>query len=243
MIFKKFDIQHNFLQSISVLKVGVLSQVKGSAYIEYGNTKLIAAILPPREISKQVKKGALAVVNCDIKYAQFASRNLSSVKERTLSSALKKALEPVICRHEYPNFQIDVNVFVIEDDGCVLSTAINCSCAALMHGHIGMFDLITASTVMYYNDHVLVNPTVDEEELLACEVKTGRDEQLGEVVSASLGSFNQIAQFSQRGYLLNETIEKLTTVSLDVNKKMLNTIKHVLVETLEKMIHNKKDEN
>lgn len=217
-----------------------MANVKGSAYIEYGKTKLIAAILPPREISKQVKKGALAVINCDINYAPFASRNLSSVKERTLSSALKKALEPVICRHEYPNFQIDVNVFVIEDDGCVLSSAINCSCAALMQGHIGMFDLVTASTVMFYNKQILANPTIDEEELSEKEV--GEEEQLGSLVLASLGSFNQIAQFSQKGYLSNETTERLTAVSLEVNKKLLNTIKHVLVETLEKMIRNKNDD-
>lgn len=227
---------------ISVIKVGVLAQVKGSAYIEYGNTKLIAAILPPREISKQVKKGALAVINCDIKYAQFASRNSNSSKEKALSSALKKALEPVICRHEYPNFQIDVNVFVIQDDGCVLSSAINCSCAALMQGHIGMFDLITASTVMFYNDKILVNPTSDEEDLLCSEDRdSGRE--LGVLVLASLGSFNQIAQFSQKGYLLSETLESLTNISLEVNKKMLDTIKHVLVETLEKMIHNKSEES
>ncbi|KAL5290695.1 hypothetical protein ACFFRR_010201 [Megaselia abdita] len=183
------------------LKVGVLANVKGSAYIEYGNTKLIAAILPPREISKQVKKGSLAVINCEISYAQFASRNMSSVKERTLSSALKKALEPVICRQEYPNFQIDVNVFVIQDDGCVLSSAINCSAAALMQGHIGMFDLITASTVLFYNNQILVNPTIEEEELLASEENSGGDEQMGSLILASLGSFNQIAQFSQRGFL------------------------------------------
>lgn len=219
-----------------------MANVKGSAYIEFGNTKLIVAILPPREISKQVKKGALAVINCDINYAQFASRNVSSVKEKTIASALKKALEPVICRHEYPNFQIDVNVFVIQDDGCVLSSAINCSCAALMEGHIGMFDLITASTVMFYNNQILVNPTFDEEEFLASEEKTESDEQSGILVLASLASFNQIAQFSQKGYLLNETIERLTSASLDVNKKMLNTIKHVLVKTLEELI-NKKDES
>lgn len=227
---------------ISVLKVGVLANVKGSAYIEYGNTKLIAAILPPREISKQVKKGALAVINCDINYAQFASRNLLSVKETALSSALKKALEPVICRHEYPNFQIDVNVFVIQDDGCVLSSAINCCCAALMQGHIGMFDLVTASTIMYYNKQVITNPTIEEEELLASDERIEGDEQLGSLVLASLGSFNQIAQFSQKGYLSNENTERLTKVSLEINKKMLNTIKHVLVKTLEKMIQNKTDE-
>lgn len=36
--------------------MGVLSQVKGSAYLEIGQTKIIAATFGPRELSKLPKK-------------------------------------------------------------------------------------------------------------------------------------------------------------------------------------------
>lgn len=35
------------------LKMGAVSNVKGSAYMEYGNTKVMAHVEPPREITKQ----------------------------------------------------------------------------------------------------------------------------------------------------------------------------------------------
>lgn len=73
--------------------------------------------------------------------------------------ALKKALDPVICRHEFANFQLEIKVLIIDDDGCALSTAINCCGAALIEGGIPTYDLITASTVCLLKKQEFVNPT------------------------------------------------------------------------------------
>lgn len=39
----------------TVIKSGVISQAKGSAYIELGGSKVIVAVYDPREIPKQNK--------------------------------------------------------------------------------------------------------------------------------------------------------------------------------------------
>lgn len=75
-----------------------------------------------------------------------------------MALALKKALEPVICRHEFPYFQLEIKVIILDDDGCALSTAINCCGAALVDAGIATYDLITASTVCKYKDVEFVNP-------------------------------------------------------------------------------------
>ncbi|XP_055856590.1 exosome complex component MTR3 [Episyrphus balteatus] len=215
------------------LKVGILSQVKGSAYLEYGNTKLLAAILPPREISKQSKKNALGVIQCDFKYAPFATNDRTenlTKKEQFLSVALKKALEPVICLHEFPNFQIDIMVYILQDDGCALSSAINCCGAALAEGGIPIYDVITASTVCIYGQHVFINPTAAEEEIVQMrEEKTEITEQ-GLCVIASLAAVDQVAECFQKGYMTYETIKNLTNYALKVNQSLLSTVKHVLVD-------------
>lgn len=216
------------------LKVGILSQVKGSAYLEYGNTKLITAILPPREISKQSKKNALGVISCDLKFAPFATNDRTenlTKKEQFLSVALKKALEPVICLHEFPNFQIDIMVYILQDDGCTLSSAINCCGAALAEGGIPIYDIITASTVGTYGQHTFINPTATEEELVQLEVEENSDiVEQGLCVIASLAAVNQVAECFQKGYMSFETIEKLTNHALKVNQSLLSTVKHVLVD-------------
>lgn len=80
-------------------------------------------------------------------------------KESFMSASLKKALEPVICRHEFANFQLEIKVLIVDDDGCALSTAINCCGAALVEGGIPTYDLITSSTVCLLKKQEFVNPT------------------------------------------------------------------------------------
>lgn len=80
-------------------------------------------------------------------------------KECFMSVALKKSLEPVICRHEFANFQLEIKVLIIDDDGCALSTAINCCGVALIEGGIPTYDLITSSTVCLLKRQEFVNPT------------------------------------------------------------------------------------
>lgn len=112
-------------------------------------------------ISTFVFSGTLGIVICSVKYAPFAALDSEVIarKETFMSVALKKALEPVICRHEFANFQLEIKVLILDDDGCALSTAINCCGAALIEGGIPTYDLLTASTVCILNQQEFVNPT------------------------------------------------------------------------------------
>lgn len=89
-------------------------------------------------------------------------------KETSMALALKKALEPVICRHEFPYFQLEIKVIILDDDGCALSTAINCCGAALVDAGIAIYDLITASTVCKYKDVEFVNPNGIADRFVVC---------------------------------------------------------------------------
>lgn len=111
--------------SKKVLKVGVISQAKGSAYIEMGKTKVICAVYGkllildihvtfklsltstffcsygPREIAKRLDFGISGRIYCELKYApfscQFRKQWHPDGEERDLSQVLKQALEPAVC--------------------------------------------------------------------------------------------------------------------------------------------------
>lgn len=44
-----------------------------------------------------------------------------------MALSLKRALLPAVCRYAFTNFQVDIYVNVIEDDGSVLAAAITAS--------------------------------------------------------------------------------------------------------------------
>lgn len=61
-------------------------------------------------------------------------------------------------------------------------------------------------------------------------------EEHGIVVTASLSAVGQVSECFQKGYVLPETLERLCEHSLTINQRMLDTIRHVLVNKVKKYI-------
>lgn len=84
------------------MKTGVVSQAKGSAYIEVDNTKVICSVFDPREIPNRLEYSQHGELYCVFKYATFSCAMRRShqqdAEEKELSLNLKRALEPAVCR-------------------------------------------------------------------------------------------------------------------------------------------------
>ena len=91
-------IMNDFFQ---VLKTGVISQAKGSAYIEQGNTKLICGVYGPREVQKKSDFSLNGQLFCEFKFAPFSCQkrrgHQQDNEELELSSLLREALEAAVC--------------------------------------------------------------------------------------------------------------------------------------------------
>lgn len=76
-----------------------------------------------------------------------------------MGTCIKSALEPAICLHEFPNYQMDVFINVLEDDGSVLAASIIAAGIAFADASIPMYDLISASNVGILDGSIIVDPT------------------------------------------------------------------------------------
>uniref|UniRef100_A0A182TAE4 Uncharacterized protein n=1 Tax=Anopheles maculatus TaxID=74869 RepID=A0A182TAE4_9DIPT len=197
-------------------KVGVVSTAKGSAYIELGNTKVIVSVFDPREIPKQNKFNELGELYCDFKFSPFATlvrkTPQTDARERSMATAMASALNPSVCRHLFPNLQIDVFANVLEDGGSALSVAITAAGLALCDACIPMFDIVTAATAGILGDRIIVDPTAEEESLCM----DGYTEQNhGLVMLAKLSTLDQVPEIRQYGNvdveMLWETCKQLNT--------------------------------
>ncbi|XP_050067420.1 exosome complex component MTR3-like [Anopheles maculipalpis] len=196
-------------------KVGVVSTAKGSAYIELGNTKVIVSVFDPREIPKQNKFSQLGELFCDFKFSPFASlvrkTPQTDARDRSMAMALASALNPSVCRHLFPNLQIDVFVNVLEDDGSALSVAITAAGLALGDACIPMFDIVTAATAGILGNRIIVDPTA-EEEALCMDGYT--EDNHGLVMLAKLSTLDQVPDILQYG---NVNVEKLWETCKQLN--------------------------
>ncbi|XP_055690249.1 exosome complex component MTR3-like [Lutzomyia longipalpis] len=222
------------------IESGVVSKAKGSAYIECGETKVIVSVFDPREIPKQSKFSINGDLFCDFKYSPFASIHRRSqqtdTEEKSLAQALKRAMEPAICRHEFPNFQVDIFVNVLQDDGSALAAAIIASGLAVANAGIPMFDITTAANVAITGENIFMDPTREEEELCLSSCNPGEH---GLVTLARMSTHEQISEIWQSGNIKTKTLLTIIDHLVEANRSIVPIIQQTLIERVSKFIENK----
>ncbi|RUS91318.1 hypothetical protein EGW08_000932 [Elysia chlorotica] len=193
------------------LRTDVVSQARGSSYIEMNETKAICAVYGPREVLKREDFSLKGQLTCDFKFTTFSCRqrrqHQQDSQEKDLSVQVLEALEPAVCLHKYPKSQINIFITVLQHDGCALSAAIMCASLALASAGIEMYDLVVASSIAICGSLTLVDPTAQEEEaILKSTVKL--DANAGAVTVAFLPSLSQVSAISSDGELSFETLNK-----------------------------------
>ncbi len=133
-------------------EVGVLSQADGSAYVEQGRNKIIAAVYGPRELHpKHLALQDRALLRCLYRMATFSVSERKSPapsrREAELSTIITQALQPAIFLEYYPRTSIDVYIEIIEADGGTRCASINAASLALADAGIPLRDLVAACAV------------------------------------------------------------------------------------------------
>ncbi|EFN57324.1 hypothetical protein CHLNCDRAFT_21722, partial [Chlorella variabilis] len=173
----------------AVLKTGVISQASGSAYAEFGHTKVMVGVYGPRQSERRVGYSEQGRVNCDVKLASFASRQRGqSAEERELSAALQTALEAAADLASFPKASVDVFVLVLEAGGGELGVAATAAALALADAGVEMFDLVAACSVSRVQGSLVLDPTADE---------VFREE--GGLVLALMPTSSEVTQMVSRG--------------------------------------------
>lgn len=195
----------------------------------------------PREIPNRNEYSLKGEIFCQFKYAPFSCpkrrQYQQDSEEKQNSSILKQALEPAVCRHEFPNFQVDIYALVLENDGSALSAAITCAGVALAHAGVPMYDLVSSVSVGAQNGNKYLNPTLDEEQL--CDVAIVGGEDQGNVVLSVLHTHEQVSQIYQTGNLSLETLTECLELCTKKSKEIIPLLQKCLVKHVVKCIRQK----
>src|SRR5271157_4600353 len=90
------------------ITASVLKNADGSAYIEWGNNKILAAVYGPKEVMpKHLTDPSKAIIKCRYSMAPFSSleehgRSGPSRRAIEISKVIKEAFENVVLLSEFP---------------------------------------------------------------------------------------------------------------------------------------------
>ncbi len=131
------------------LEVGILDKANGSAYIEHGKNKILAAVFGPREAHpKHIALADRAVIRCRYHMAPFSTDERKSPapsrRELELSKVIRESLEPAIMSEYFPRATIDLFIEVLQADAGTRCAGITAASLALADAGIPMRELVAA---------------------------------------------------------------------------------------------------
>ncbi|KND01023.1 uncharacterized protein SPPG_04117 [Spizellomyces punctatus DAOM BR117] len=215
-------------------RTAVLSQADGSAYIEQGNTKCLAAVYGPRE---PTKRAALlhdrALINVEYSVASFSSgeRKQKLRRDRRLmeiASTIKRTFENVILTTTFPRSEIDIYLQVLQIDGGALHTAINAATLALVDAGIPMTDYVCACSAGYVNNQAILDLNYLEESAeiptltVALLPKSGKITMLGLESRLHLDKLEPVIQLASDG--CKQLKENIDATIRESTKSLAKTI-------------------
>lgn len=129
------------------IEVGTLDKADGSAYVEHGRNKILAAVYGPREAHpKHIALADRAVIKCRYHMAPFSTDERKSPapsrRELELSKVIREALEPAIMSEYFPRSTIDIIIEVLQADAGTRCAGITAAALALADAGIPMRELV-----------------------------------------------------------------------------------------------------
>lgn len=154
-------------------KLGVFEQADGSAYLEMGQTNVLAAVFGPHEVTRHggKMKGTLhdkAYVNCQYSQATFSTierkrKPRTDIRSLELTNNIREIFDNVILTNLFPNSQIDIFLEVLQSDGSNMSACINAATLALIHAGIPIKDFVVSCSATLIDENTLVDVSHFEE--------------------------------------------------------------------------------
>ncbi len=204
------------------IEVGVLGNADGSAYIEQGKNKILAAVYGPREVHpRHLALPDRALLRCRYHMAPFSVEERKSPapsrREMELSKVIREALEPSVFVEYYPRTSVDIFMEVLQADGGTRCASITVASLALADAGIQMRDLVAACASGKVEGHLVLD--LDDTE----DKKSEADVPL-----AFLPNLNAITLLQMDGMLSVEEFEQVVNLALKGCKQIYELQKETL---------------
>jgi len=144
------------------IEAGVLERADGSAYLEIGDNKVLAAVYGPRELHvRRLLKPNMAILRCRYNMAPFSveDRKRPGPDRRSveISKITSEALQPAVFLEKFPRSTIDVFIEVLQAEGGTRCAGISAASVALADAGIPMRDMVVACAAGKANDQVIMD--------------------------------------------------------------------------------------
>ncbi|MBO3803474.1 MAG: exosome complex exonuclease Rrp41 [Candidatus Brockarchaeota archaeon] len=191
------------------IEVGTLENANGSAYIEQGKCKILAAVYGPHEAHpRHLTQPDRAILRCRYHMAPFSVPERKSPapsrREIELSKVIRESLEPVVMTELFPRTMIDIFIEVLQADGGTRCVGLTAASLALADAGIPLRGLVCACAAGKVDGQIVLdlNDLEDKEGEADCPI-------------AFIPQLNVFSLLQMDGLMLAEEYEKAVNLALE----------------------------
>ncbi len=206
------------------MRINVLDNADGSSLVEFGRTRILAAVYGPREpAQKFMALPDRALLRVRYHMAPFSTEERKSPapsrREIELSKVIREAFEDIILVKHFPRTAIDVFLEVLQADGGTRTAAITAASLALANAGIPMKALVAGIAVGKLEGVLVLD--VDELEDGAGEA---------DMPVAAAPDIGKITLFQLNGVLTRREIEEGLKMALKAIETLVDMERRTLKE-------------
>jgi exosome complex component RRP41 len=144
------------------IEAGVLKRADGSAYVEWGLNKVMAAVYGPRECHpRHLQNPERALVQCIYNMASFSvddrKRPGPDRRSHEISKIIAEALTNVVFTEYFPRTSIDVYIEVLQANAGTRCAGLTAAAVALADAGVPMRDLVASCAAGKVADTVVLD--------------------------------------------------------------------------------------
>ena len=206
------------------IEVGVLKNADGSAYVELGKNKLVAAVYGPKEVHpKHLALPDRSILRCRYHMSPFSTDTRKtpapSRREIEISKVIRESLESSLLLEDYPRTAIGVYLEVLQSDGGSRGVGITAASLALADAGINMVDLVVGCSAGKIEGQVVLD-------LSDVEDKEGE----ADLPVAIMPNLNQVNLLQQDGILTRDEFKKAFMMAVDGCRQIYQAQRTALIE-------------
>lgn len=184
------------------IEAGVLGNADGSAYVEIGKNKVLAAVYGPRECHpRHLQDPTKAIIQCKYNMQTYSvsDRKRPGTDRRSveISKITAEALEKVVLTELYPRASIDVYIEILQANAGTRCAGLTAASVALADAGIPMRDIIPSIAAGKADGHVLLDLNKEEDNFGQADVPM-----------AIVPSTNEIVLLQMDGNMTREEFDK-----------------------------------
>ena len=196
------------------IEANVLHRADGSAYVEWGNNKVLAAVYGPRETHpRYAQKMDRGTIQCRYNMAPFSvsERRRPGPDRRSteISKVTAEAFDRAVLTEKFPRASVDIYIEVLEANAGTRCAGITAASVALADAGIPMKDMVAACAAGKVDGQIVVDLGKDEDNSGQADVPLAIMPRTGEVLLLQMD-----------GHLTADELEKAIDMAMDACKRI-----------------------